>query len=654
MCGFAGLYSPSGLPASPQALLEDMGDRIRHRGPDDSGLWLDLDAGFGFVHRRLAVVDLSPAGRQPMRSSCGRFVIAFNGEIYNHSELRAWHQGESGRLHSWQGHSDTEVLLACVGAFGLDKTLSRTRGMYAFVLWDTRRRVVTLVRDRCGEKPLYFGMVGSTFVFCSELHALKALPGFRGVVSRDALSAYVQLGYVPGEMSILDGMAKLPAGCWLEVPSEAIQKGQLPNPQRYWSLPSGLDEHRSSKMRDEAEAICEAKELISESVRLQSIADVPLGAFLSGGIDSSLIVALMQEQSTLPINTFTVGFHEREFNEAESAAAVARHLGTNHHELYVAPADLLGIVPIVSVVHDEPFSDVSQIPTRVICEAARRKVTVALSGDGGDELFGGYNRYLAADKIGGRLHAVPLPARQLLAAAMRLVPPATAEALYYAVEGFIPPAARVAQPADKYSKLINILDAQTDWDFYRRIVTQRDSAAGLVSTDKSRELDVTGIWQRAAATTVQERMMYVDFQTYLPDDVLVKVDRAAMSVSLETRAPFLDAKVVEFSSRLPLNLKIRDGVGKWILRQILYQYVPTDLVERPKAGFSVPISQWLRGPMRDWAESLLAHSRIAGDGYFNAVEVRRRWSDHLAGRRDWHQSIWTILMFQTWLDGYRA
>lgn len=653
MCGIAGFASANTCLDGAHSVLERMGNAIRHRGPDDSGIWNDPASGVGLVHQRLSIVDLSAAGHQPMHSYSGRLVIAFNGEIYNHLELRAWFVAETGRTPIWRGHSDTESLLTCIEAFGLERTLQRSVGMFAIALWDRETGSLSLARDRLGEKPLYYGVFNGTLLFGSELHALKVHPQFSSQVSRSALSLFMRLGYVPAPHSILEGVSKLHPGSWVTFPRASLASGTLPPAVRYWSLPQVVREGQEQPFTgDDASAIEMLDGLLADAIRLQQVADVPLGAFLSGGVDSSLIVSLMQAQSSRPVNTYTIGFQEKEFDEAKHAVAVARHLGTQHHEVYLSGVDAMKVIPKLGNIYDEPFADASQVPSRLVCEMARGSVTVAISGDGGDELFGGYNRYLIAGQLWDRMSKVPRPLRQAAASALGQVSPQRWERLYGVVKGLLSSRWQVSQPADKIHKLIELLAVQDPHALYNNLVSQWKSPESLVLGGGSpvSQWDV-GI-DNMPSLAFEEWMMLMDAQTYLPDDILVKMDRAAMSVSLETRVPFLDHRVVEFAARLPLHLKIRDGQGKWILRQILYQHVPREMIERPKTGFAIPLGQWMRGPLREWAETLLSESRLVSEGFLNASLVRKRWEEHLSGRRDWQYQLWNVLMFQSWLEKF--
>lgn len=653
MCGFAGFVSKSVQLDAAYPVLERMGKAIRHRGPDDSGIWVDPESGVGLVHQRLSVVDLSAAGHQPMHSASNRFVIAFNGEIYNHLDLRAWLANETGQSPAWRGHSDTESLLACIEAFGLEKTLQRSVGMFAMALWDRKLGTLSLARDRLGEKPLYYGWIGNTLLFASELHAIKAHPQYSTQISRDALSLFMRFGYVPTPYSILEGISKLPPGSWICFSSTSISNVTLPPAVPYWSLQQVVRKGNEQPFNGGDElAVNSLNDLLTDAIQLQQVADVPLGAFLSGGVDSSLIVSLMQAQSNRPVNTYTIGFEEEEFNEANHAAAVARHLGTQHHEVYLSGVDALKVIPKLSHIYDEPFADPSQVPTRLVCEIARGSVTVALSGDAGDELFGGYNRYLMAGRLWNRMSKVPRPLRRSVAGILGQVSPQSWGSLYGAAKGLMPSRWQVSQPSDKIHKLMELLSVKDRYALYKNLVSQWKFPENVVLGGNQPDslLDTSDDFMRTLG--FEEWMMLMDAQTYLSDDILVKMDRAAMSVSLETRVPLLDHRVVEFAAHLPLDMKIRNGQGKWILRQILYRHVPREMIERPKTGFAIPLGQWLRGPLRDWAETLLSESQLISEGYFNAGVVRQRWKEHLSGSKDWQSSLWTVLMFQAWLDNF--
>lgn len=641
MCGLAGFVQRGGFPASQGKLTASkMADMIAHRGPDDAGVWIDDRAGVALASRRLAVIDLSAAGHQPMCSHSGRYVIAFNGEIYNHQELRHRLDGRTGSAVRWFGNSDTESLLAAIEHLGLETALRSAVGMFAFALWDRQERELWLARDRIGEKPLYYGWQNGVFMFASELKSLVCHPAFDGTVDREALVLYLRHNYIPGPWSIYQGIRKLAPGTFVTMGfgKESLQVGAEPEPQAYWSLHEVIEAGRQCPFEGDAgEAVEALHEVLRQAVGSQLEADVPLGAFLSGGIDSSTVVALMQECSPRPVRTFTIGFEEPAYNEAEHARAVANHLGADHTEMYVSPQDALDVIPRLPLLYDEPFSDSSQIPTSMVSAMTREHVTVALSGDGGDELFGGYTRYFRARALWKYLGPAPNWMRRAYRGAVAAVPPRWGRSRTF----------------DRACKLSEILDFQEPEQLYHRLLSHWRSPAAVVRHGCEPPTAMSDHRRWPDAPDMESRMMAIDTMTYLPDDILVKVDRAAMGVSLETRAPFLDHRVVELAWRLPLSVKIRKNEGKWILRQILYRHVPVNLVERPKMGFGVPLESWLRGPLKDWAESLLDESRLRGEGYFHPAPIRKRWTEHIDGTRRWDACIWDILMFQAWLDEVR-
>lgn len=642
MCGLTGFWQRDAADHALTRIAQSMADRIAHRGPDDSGVWVDETAGLALAHRRLSIVDLSAAGHQPMLSSSGRFVLAYNGEIYNHLDLRRELE-TTGAAPPWRGHSDTETLLACIEAWGVERTLKRSVGMFAFALWDRQARTLVLARDRAGEKPLYYGWQGDVFLFGSELKALRAHPAFEAPVDRGALVLFLRHNYVPAPYSIHHGIFKLPPGTWLE-----LRQGQREaTPQAYWSLPQVAARGMADPFKgSDLEAVDELARLMGKAVAGQQLADVPLGALLSGGIDSSLVTSLMQAQSRQPIRTFTIGFEDKTYDEGMYGHAIAMHLGTEHTELQLSAADTLGLIPKLPAMYDEPFADSSQLPTHLVMQLARRHVTVALSGDAGDEFFGGYNRYFLGPKTWQRLGWMPKPLRRAVGAAMTTLPAHTINQL----AGPLARSLGVAQPGDKAHKLgrrLRHVDGIDD--LYVSLVTEWPDAEGMVVGGfvPPNLLDTRERWPSLADPV--SRMMALDGMTYMPDDILVKVDRAAMAVSLETRAPFLDRDVMEFAWRLPMHMKMRDGKGKWILRQLLDRHVPRPLIERPKMGFGIPLDQWLRGPLREWAGDLLAEDRLRREGYLRPEAITRTWQAHLRVEGSFGYRLWSVLMFQAWL-----
>ena len=656
MCGITGflLGSPSQSDDSLTATVLSQTRTIVHRGPDDDGSWVDAAYGIALGFRRLSIVDLSPAGHQPMRSHNGRYVIVFNGEIYNYGDFRSAIEREAGAGQgaiTWRGHSDTEVLLETIVRHGISGALQRCVGMYAMAIWDRELRQLTLARDRFGEKPLYYGFVGTSLVFGSELKTLAAHPGWTGDIDREALTAYLRFAYVPHARSIYRGIHKLAPGTTLTFGLDDATAHRLPEPKSYWSVTEAINAAKLDPFRgSDNEAVDELERVLKQSVRGQMVADVPLGAFLSGGVDSSTVVALMQAQSRQPVRTFSIGFREDAFNEAEYAKAVARHLGTDHTELYVTSQQALDVIPRLPTIYDEPFADSSQIPTFLVSQLARRHVTVSLSGDAGDELFGGYNRYLAGRRGWDRISSWPSGVRRAAATALRTPSPQAWNRLFAVLDPVLPQAARVTLPGDKLHKLARWITAPNAETYYAGLVAQIDEPGkvALHADEAPNMLDARDAWPELDNLT--ERMMYLDTVSYLPDDILVKVDRAAMAVSLETRVPMLDHRVAELAWRLPLHMKIRDGRGKHVLRQVLYRHVPAALVDRPKMGFGVPVDEWLRGPLRDWAEALLDPVRLAREGYLHAGPVRLKWEEHQSGRRNWSYWLWPVLMFQAWLE----
>jgi asparagine synthase (glutamine-hydrolysing) len=649
MCGFAGFLDPTRI-ADGQSMSDDarrMAGALRHRGPDDEGTWSDPEAGYGVGFRRLSIVDLSPMGHQPMESDGGRFVVAFNGEIYNHRALRRELEERGG---SFRGGSDTEVLLRAIEVWGLEAAVRRFVGMFAFALWDRRERRLHLVRDRIGEKPLYYGWAGGAFLFGSELKALRAYPGFNAEVDRLSLAPYLRFGYIPAPYSIYQGIFKLIPGTILTVAPERIDAE--PSPVAYWSAARTVEAGRAGlpQPSDDRQAVDQLETLLRDAVGQEMVADVPLGAFLSGGIDSSLIVALMQSQSDRPVKTFTIGFYEEAFNEARHARLVADHLGTEHTELYVTPEEAMAVVPEMPTIYDEPFADSSQIPTLLVSRLARRDVTVSLSGDGGDELFAGYPWYRWSPAIWSRIGWMPPALRQATAGALGSLSTDAWDRIFGRVGRLLPGEVGRFASGDRIHKLARLVARSNGpEDVCRNLLGRWDGNPPLRDLEPNRAPRLNGHTRPDRADVVGQ-LMYNDLVDYLPDDILTKVDRSSMAASLESRAPILDHRVVEFAWRLPKALRIRDGRGKWILRQVLYRHVPAELVDRPKMGFVVPIDAWLRGPLKGWAEALLDADRLRAEGFLEPEPIRRKWQEHLSGKRNWQHELWRVLMFETWLE----
>jgi asparagine synthase (glutamine-hydrolysing) len=654
MCGIVGLLAPAARHNSRKlsATTRGMADALTHRGPDGSGIWVDAEAGIALGHRRLAIIDLSKEGHQPMVSASGRYVITYNGEVYNFRSIAhelaelGWH---------FRGHSDTEVLLAAVDQWGLEAALPKLAGMFAFALWDRRARTLHLVRDRLGKKPLYFGWIGRTFVFASELKALHQHPGFAPEIDRGALTLLLRHGCVPSPYSIYQGIFKLPPGSHLALPladpETAISRDLRGRMRPYWSLATIVRQASADRFEgSEAEAVDRLDELLGQAVAERMISDVPLGALLSGGVDSSTVVALMQKQSPRPVKTFSIGFHEGSHDEATDAKRVAGHLETDHTELYVTPEQARAVIPRLAEIYDEPFADRSQIPTFLVAQLARREVTVALSGDGGDEMFGGYNRHFFGPWLWRRIKSWPRALRRQAAQALTAVSPQRWDGVAHRIYPFLPQSSRQPLPGFQMHKIADLMNADSPEAFYRRLTSYWKDPAGVVIDGGEPATVLTTSGAVPSGIDFAHSMMFCDAVTYLPDDILVKVDRASMAVSLETRAPLLDHRVVEFAWRLPGGLKIRGYQGKRILRQVLDRYVPKQLVNRPKQGFDLPIDAWLRGPLRDWAEAMLDPHRLAREGYLQPEPIRAVWAEHLNGTRDHGWPMWPVLMFQTWQE----
>ena len=638
MCGIAGFLNI--VKASPEGMLNEMIGTMPHRGPDGRGLWHDATDDIGLAHARLSILDLSSAATQPMVSQSKRYVISYNGEIYNHVGLRAELDGLTDT--QWRSNSDTETLVELIEFWGLDVALQKTHGMFAVAVWDTLKKTLSLARDRMGEKPLYYGWVNGAWVFASELKAIKKFPGFNNEIDRKALAQYLRLGSIPSPLSIYKNISKVEPGAIVSLQSAY---GSL-KIRQYWStIDTMIAGSQSLFEGSDIEAEIQLENILSNVVSMQMLSDVPLGAFLSGGIDSSLICALMQANSTGRIDTCSIGFESKKFNEAEHARAVAQHLGTNHFDLYVTGKEALDVVPLLPVIYDEPFADASQIPTYLVSKIAKKNVTVALTGDAGDELFGGYNRYTLTDKYWSKLSILPQSLRQLIGTCIQRVPISQLDRILGPLFG-----SRFNNLGDKIHKGANVMGAANVDQLYMRMLSQvAEPSEWLIGhSDVTTDALVSG--GDSVKLSDIEMMMMTDLVGYLPNDILTKVDRAAMAVSLESRVPFLDPDVIKFAASLPLHMKIRNGDNKWILKKILYKYVPKTLLDRPKMGFSVPLDEWLRGPLIDWAEALLESSRLEREGFFNVSTVRQKWEEHKSGSRNWQYQLWNVLMFQLWLE----
>ena len=647
MCGVVGFWDKQSLiEGNPEDLVRKMSAKLSHRGPDDGSAWIDPDAGLALGHQRLAIQDLSPAGKQPMLSRSGRYVIAYNGEIYNARELKAELEKDSSVSQDWKGHSDTEVLLALIESRGLDSAVSRCIGMFAFALWDSEQKALHLVRDRVGIKPLYYGRLGSTFLFGSELKALQEHPGFDGEIDRDVLALYFRHNYIPAPYTIYKNFSKLQPGSILTLCARDFR----PEVRTYWdawdTIGSSMNNPFVGSYEDAGNQL---EELLSDSIQMRMLSDVPLGAFLSGGIDSSLVVALMQKQSSCPVRTFSIGFEAEGYNEAPFAKEVAQHLGTDHTELYVTPKQALEVIPRLSQIYDEPFADSSQIPTFLVSELTKKHVTVALSGDGGDELFSGYSRYRLANMTWNKIRSIPSWMKFPLQHLLGIFPQPFWDLLYKPFSPIVPSSFRLRNPGKNLHRIAELMKIPDEKRFYLSMISHFDFPNRIVKGTVEPETKLTQKVQ-PEGLSFNEWMMAQDLVSYLPDDILTKVDRASMAVSLEARVPLLDHRVVDFAWRLPLEWKCNKNESKRILKDVLYKHVPRSLLDRPKVGFGVPIDQWLRGPLRDWSESLIEENRLRQQGFLDASSVRSMWREHLSGKRNWQAQIWNVLMFQAWLS----
>lgn len=648
MCGLIGFTRKKDF--DNDSVAESMCNAISRRGPDSQGIWSTDSDAIVLGHRRLAVVDLSPAGSQPMTSVCGRYVLAFNGEVYNHLKLREQLPNADSVL--WRGHSDTETLLSCFVAWGIEATLQKAVGMFAIALWDREDKILTLARDRLGEKPLYWGWSGDLLVFASELKAIKTHPDFLPVIDRDSLTLLLRHSYIPAPYSIYKGIRKLMPGHLIHIPlRDDMEIAKSSRSKAFWAINDTIEnsiaEGFSGDINDAIEIL---EHQLKASIADQMLSDVPLGAFLSGGVDSSTVVALMQAQSSAPIRTFTIGFDEDGYNEANHAKAIAQHLGTDHTEFYVRPEDALLVIPKLAEIYCEPFADSSQIPTFLVSQLAKEHVTVVLSGDGGDELFGGYNRYLAAQNIWQPIKKFPALGKNMGAYFLRILSPANWNKLFDIARPVLPKKLRLTIPGEKARKLADVLSLKDDQDFYLHLTSHWTDPESIVVDGVEPPTLITqkSLWPKTDCLV--HTLMALDASTYLADDILVKVDRAAMACSLETRVPMLDHRVFELAWKMPINYKVHGGQGKWLLRQVLYRHVPKELIERPKMGFGIPLDSWLRGPLKAWAEALLDEKRLSQEGYFKPAPVRKLWHEHLSGKKNWQYHLWNVLMFQAWLE----
>lgn len=641
MCGVAGflIESKDSTQFNFELSLRKMSEAITHRGPDDSGEWANNSDGIGLAHRRLSILDLSKAGHQPMISSNGRFIIAFNGEIYNHQEIRTEIE-DSKSSYAWKGHSDTETILAAFQIFGIKESLKKFTGMFAFSLWDTEKKSLTLGRDRIGEKPMYYGWQktkrGDVFLFGSELKALKCYPEFNSKVDRGSLTLLLKHAYIPNPYSIYEDIFSLEPGTILEVSLSS----KIPKIYKYWDTSKIIKNSINERFHGSPEsAVHELENLAISAIKKQMISDVPLGAFLSGGIDSSTIVSLMQTQSSIPIKTFTIGFNEKGFDEAKYAKAIAEHLGTDHTELYVNAEDALNVIPEMPSIYCEPFADPTQIPNFIVSKLASKDVKVALSGDGGDELFGGYTRYEHVGNIWKQLSYLPLPIRHIIS---KMIKASTNQSIYSNK--------KINNVNRKLVSGADVLSYKSIDELYTHVISQMQYPEDVVKNGYQKKSKLNHLKPDFGNLGYIELMMATDTINYLPDDILTKVDRAAMRASLETRVPFLDHEIISFAWSLPISYKVKDGVTKWPLHQILKKYIPEKLTKRKKMGFSVPLHEWLRGPLREWGEELLDINRLKKEGYFNEYIVERKWKEHLSGNANNITFLWPVLMFQAWLD----
>lgn len=647
MCGITGFFpGPNGYRNLDQKkYLLKMSEALVHRGPNDSGAWFDEETGIGLAHQRLSIIDTSAAGHQPMDSSSGNFRVIFNGEVYNHIEIRK--EIESIANVNWKSTSDTETILEAFEVWGIENSIKKFVGMFAIAVWAYKERSLYLIRDRLGEKPFYYGWQNDVFLFGSELKSLYAHPSFENKLSRKNISLFMRYSYVPDPYSVFENIYKLPPASLikLKLGSEHQMNMSLPDPISYWSLKDAFKNGKNNLITDPNEVVEGLQEQLLNATKIQSRSDVPLGAFLSGGIDSSTVVALLQHQSSKPIKTYTIGFENEEYDEAETAADIANALGTDHTEHYVSSEEVLDVIPKLTDLYDEPFADSSQIPTFIVSKLASSEVKVSLSGDAGDELFGGYNRYIKAPSIYNYLKPIPHHLRIFVGKSLDLLPLST-----WQIAGKL---FSMNQAPDKIRKILSIMQSKDIDDVYARL-TSHWVDEDIVLNSNSEYLIDNSWMNKNSSFAAEEKMMFQDITNYMLGDILVKLDRASMGVSLETRVPFLDHRVVEYSCRIPLDIKIRDGLGKWPLRKILETYLPKKLIQKPKMGFGIPINEMLRGPLKDWAESLLDENKLQRQGIFNTRLVRDKWKSHLTGKANYQHELWNLLMFQSWYDAYQT
>ncbi|MAI66857.1 MAG: asparagine synthase (glutamine-hydrolyzing) [Phycisphaerae bacterium] len=644
MCGICGIVD-LGNSSTMRDRVWSMSQTLEHRGPDDGGVWISKDGSTGLGHRRLSIIDCTQTGKQPMYSKCGRYVIVYNGEIYNFESIRS--EIESDHSVRWEGYSDTEVLLEGISTWGFVETIKKTNGMFAIAAWDFKNNQLLLARDRLGEKPLYYGWNGTTFVFASELKAIKAVCKNQLQLDEESIALFLRFSYIPAPWSIYKGIYKLEAGTTLSIDSTGKQ---IEKPKKYWDLYESVVQGTNNCFTGSQEDAVDALEfLLENSIRGRMLSDVPLGAFLSGGIDSTTVVAMMQEYSSIPVKTFTIGSTERGYNEASFAMEIAKHLGTDHTELIVEPSQAQEVIPLLPKMYDEPFADSSQIPTYLVSKLARSDVTVALSGDGGDELFGGYNRHFWAPKLWNRMKHVPAPMRAGLSKIGLQISPSVWNKFISYCGPLCPDELKTGLGGERVHKFLSHLSSSSQSNLYQRLVSVNSDPASLLLNSANSGLENITRFE-TSSLSFQLEMMFLDMSTYLPDDILAKVDRASMSVSLETRLPLLDHKLVEFAWSIPMHMKIREGKGKWLLKQLLYRKVPQAMMDRPKLGFGIPLEHWLRGPLKEWAGHLLSVESLRQYSFFNPTPIRKMWQLHSSGKRNFHHNLWNILTLQAWLE----